>query len=217
MRKIAYILFIAVLAGCGKYRGCVSDADAQMSMLVSHEEIGATDKFIYDSMYTSDVIKNTCKFLAEHTHPNKEEAARLDRIASEGKFYVVSGADRELDTTVNHTRVRFVGKILDMDSLMNECKWHTEDMAKSDSVVFRRGWYITMLGDTLHVEPYDKRKGVIDDVCSMISEVRPPTKEDLWDYRERLYDGSNYALVRNADRSLDTIVNYERLIFTILP
>lgn len=104
---------------------------------------------------------------------------------------------------------------INIDSLLENCKSHTKDMAKSDSVIFKKGWYYTMLKDCLVVEPYEKRKGTIESVCANEMKFRY-SEDEIKEIDSCLVDGS-YLLIRNADRSLDTIVNHQRFIFTILP
>lgn len=100
-----------------------------------------------------------------------------------------------------------------LDSLLEECRKHTIEMAKSDSEIYKRGYYFTLGGDSLPMTPYSERKGVIEEVCEECWNTFL-TEEDI---KKLDADGGGYYLVRNADRTLDTIVNHQRIIFTILP
>lgn len=97
--------------------------------------------------------------------------------------------------------------------LAEECRIHTIEMQKSDSEIYRRGYYFTLLGDSLPMTPYSERKGTIKEVCADCENLTL-TDEDIAHLDST--DGGFY-LIRNADRTLDTIVNHQRIIFTILP
>lgn len=97
--------------------------------------------------------------------------------------------------------------------LAEECRLHTIEMLEADSEIYRRGYRYDMLGDSIPMAPYEERKGTVQDVCEN-AEATFLTDEDIaW------FDANDggMLLIRNADRSLDTIVNHQRLIFTIAP
>lgn len=104
-----------------------------------------------------------------------------------------------------------------MDSalLVEECGEYTIELIKSDSETYKRGYYFTMGGDSLTMTPYSERKGVVKQECED-AEKQGYTRKELRKQKESLLHRTNY-LVRNADRTLDTIVNYQHIIFTILP
>jgi len=99
--------------------------------------------------------------------------------------------------------------------LAEECRLHTIEMAKADSETYRRG-YRYDLGDSIPMKPYAERKGTVQEVCEDAERLFL-TDEQIQELDSWLANSSEYELVRNADRTLDTVVNHQRIIFTIEP
>jgi len=107
--------------------------------------------------------------------------------------------------------------VVNMDSLLEDCRQHTLLMMESDSEIYRRGYRYDMLGDSIPMTPYEERKGTVQSVCED-AERLVLTEEDIRELDSFLLAGGGfYLLVRNADRTLDTIVNHQRFVFTIAP
>ena len=81
----------------------VEEVDSQDVAVDSAEMARLKAKFPDDSL----VIEETCK-LFEEIQYTPEEAAHWDSLNAEGQHLIIRGAERELDTTVNHTRIVFI-------------------------------------------------------------------------------------------------------------
>jgi len=62
----------------------------------------------YDSLYTTDVIRQTCAFMSDTLKPGVKVVEYFDSIALTGGYFIVSNAERDLDTVVNHVPLKFV-------------------------------------------------------------------------------------------------------------
>jgi len=105
--------------------------------------------------------------------------------------------------------------VVNMDSLLEDCRLNTIEIAKADSELCYGGYY-HLIGDSIPLTPYEERKGFVQACCEDAEEIFL-TEEDIYELDSMLLAGAVGLLVRDADRSLDTIVNHQRFVFTIIP
>jgi hypothetical protein len=101
MKKLFYIIMAAFLiAACGHQKTSV-EAEAEIQDSIE------SDSFRYDG---KSVIESMCdEFAYDELTP--EEIARWDSMNANGGYLLIRGAERHLDTIVNHIHLIFIPEL----------------------------------------------------------------------------------------------------------